>query len=82
MIVCCCRGVSDRQVRTSVAGGAASAGAVARACGAGAGCGGCIPTVRALIEEARNDESGFGALLSAQRDGGQVIRLAVASRRK
>ena len=42
MIVCLCRGVSDREIRAAVAQGACSAEAVAASCGAGADCGSCM----------------------------------------
>ena len=51
MIVCLCRVVTDRTVRTAVDGGARSVAEVERACGAGSGCGVCRPALAALIEE-------------------------------
>ncbi len=55
MLVCFCNGVSDRRIRRLVHEGASSWREVARACGAGASCGACRPTVRALVEETRNE---------------------------
>ena len=52
MYVCHCRAVTDRQIRTVIAGGATDLAAVATACGAGATCGGCLPAVRDLLEAA------------------------------
>jgi bacterioferritin-associated ferredoxin len=49
MIVCHCHGVSDRTIRRAVRAGAATQGQVARACGAGAGCGGCVEIVREIV---------------------------------
>jgi len=49
MLVCHCNGVSDRTIRKVVRQGAASAREVARACGAGACCGGCTDVVREII---------------------------------
>jgi len=49
MIVCHCRGVSDRKIREAIRRGAHSPREVAMACHAGRTCGGCIPTVRELI---------------------------------
>ncbi|HKA14661.1 MAG TPA: (2Fe-2S)-binding protein [Myxococcota bacterium] len=49
MIVCHCRGLSDRAIREVIRRGAHSAREVARACHAGRTCGGCLPTVRELI---------------------------------
>lgn len=49
MIICLCRGVSDRSVRLAVEQGARTLKEVAMACGAGRGCGGCHEAVRELI---------------------------------
>jgi bacterioferritin-associated ferredoxin len=53
MIVCLCRAVSDRAIHAAVAAGAASPGEVARACGAGTGCGRCWEQLDRLVAEAR-----------------------------
>lgn len=53
MIVCLCQGVSDKKVRRAVAEGATSRKKVTRACGAGAGCGGCHSSIREIIDEHR-----------------------------
>ena len=50
MIVCHCRGISDRAIREVIRRGAHSPREVALACHAGRTCGGCIPAVRELIE--------------------------------
>ena len=49
MIVCHCNGVSDRAIRRSVRAGAVTADLVARACGAGACCGGCRGAVQEIL---------------------------------
>ncbi|HJO22938.1 MAG: (2Fe-2S)-binding protein [Myxococcota bacterium] len=54
MLVCQCKGVSDRTVREVVRAGARSGREVARACGAGRSCGGCRPLVREIIEDERD----------------------------
>jgi bacterioferritin-associated ferredoxin len=41
MVVCVCGGVSDREIRTAVAGGAASLDDLADSCRAGQDCGEC-----------------------------------------
>lgn len=51
VIVCHCRVVSDRKVREAIACGAAGVCAVASACQAGMGCGGCLPAVRQLLAD-------------------------------
>jgi len=52
LIVCSCHGITDRDIRRLVREGATSPRQVAEACGAGMGCGGCRPCVRALVAEA------------------------------
>ena len=50
MIVCHCRGVTDREIRGCVRAGQQTVCAVSQACGAATGCGGCKPLVRKLVE--------------------------------
>lgn len=50
MIVCHCRGVTDREIRRCVRAGETSVGAVSMACGAATGCGGCKPLVGKIVE--------------------------------
>lgn len=52
MLVCHCRGVSDRQIKRAVKNGAASLREVARATGAGMRCGGCRENVAKVVEDA------------------------------
>jgi len=54
MIVCLCRGVTERHIEATVAAGARTAGDVSRACGAGTDCGACHHLVAALVEGARS----------------------------
>lgn len=54
MIVCQCHAISDRQVRREVRDGATSVGQVARRCGAGASCGGCVAALTQIIEQERD----------------------------
>lgn len=49
MIVCHCFGVSERAIRRAARSGAVTADLVARACGAGSGCGGCRGTVQEIL---------------------------------
>ena len=49
MIVCHCRGTTDREVRAAAREGAATLGDVARHCGAASGCGGCAGTVLEIL---------------------------------
>jgi bacterioferritin-associated ferredoxin len=60
MLVCHCHGVNDRQIRRAIVQGAASVSDVRSACGAGAGCGGCVQEVAELLgaSESADHESG------------------------
>jgi bacterioferritin-associated ferredoxin len=49
MLVCLCRGVSDREVREVLAGGATTLRQVGKACGAGIDCGSCRDLIRTMI---------------------------------
>ena len=52
MLVCHCHGITDRQIRRLVKGGACSIRDVARATGAGLRCGGCRSNIRQVVAEA------------------------------
>jgi len=54
MIVCICRAVSDRQIRTVVSQGARSLSQVRAELGTGECCGKCSRQVRELIDEHEN----------------------------
>ena len=45
MLVCLGHGVRDRDLDAAIASGAGTVEEVGRACGAGTGCGACIPDV-------------------------------------
>ena len=51
-IACSCHGVRDRTVEDAVAAGARTVERVMELCGAGTNCGGCVPTIEALLESA------------------------------
>jgi len=53
MIVCLCRGLGEHTIRATIARGGDSLERLADICGAGADCGGCSPTLDALLDEAR-----------------------------
>lgn len=59
MLICHCNGISDRAIRHAVRNGAETPAEVARACGAGSGCGGCLKAVNQLIhtEAAHHSEA-------------------------
>ena len=56
MLVCHCRGITDRQIRRLVKDGACSTRDVARATGAGLRCGGCRSNVKKVVDEAVEKE--------------------------
>lgn len=56
MFVCLCTGVTSQTVVDLVAAGASSSKQIADACGAGADCGRCRRTVRAIIAAACSNE--------------------------
>ena len=56
MVVCLCKAVSDRTIRTLVKNGAHCLRDVARACKAGTDCGSCVCQVRELIEQTKAAE--------------------------
>lgn len=52
MLVCHCEVVSDRAIRAAISDGASNVDAVGHACGAGQNCGGCIPGIEELLDDA------------------------------
>jgi bacterioferritin-associated ferredoxin len=57
MWVCLCNGITSHMVGDVVAAGASTTKEVAQACGAGADCGRCRRTVRAIIASASTDRA-------------------------
>lgn len=53
MIVCLCRGVSERTVKAVIGAGAATLDDVAAACAAGSDCGACQDMLLDLLDDAR-----------------------------
>ncbi|MGQ0805293.1 MAG: (2Fe-2S)-binding protein [Actinomycetota bacterium] len=51
VIVCHCRAVSDRVIRAAIECGADREEHLGDRCDAGRRCGGCLPTLRRLLEE-------------------------------
>lgn len=56
MIVCHCKGISDRDIRAAIRAGAHSSRQVGARCRAGTGCGGCHATIEDLIQTERAPE--------------------------
>ena len=57
MYVCICNAISDRHVRTAIAGGATTVGKVYRACGSQPQCGRCKPSICDMLSEAKKRPS-------------------------
>jgi bacterioferritin-associated ferredoxin len=65
MIVCVCKAVSDRQIRTAVKGGANSLRDLTRELGIGTCCGKCLPEAKsALADSIKSCESARPGLFS------------------
>ena len=47
--MCYCHAVTDREIDREIARGASSIEELVAACGAGAECGGCLPTLEELL---------------------------------
>ncbi len=52
MLICHCHVVNDRRIAEEITAGALDAEALAERCGVGARCGGCLPTIEALLARA------------------------------
>lgn len=63
MIVCQCKGVTERQIRKAVRDGANCRNEVVLACTAGSNCGGCVPMIDQIIES-ESDRRGASSLLT------------------
>jgi bacterioferritin-associated ferredoxin len=57
MVICQCKGLTDRTIRSVVREGARSRSEVARVCAAGSTCGGCAPAIDKIIEIETERES-------------------------
>jgi bacterioferritin-associated ferredoxin len=74
MLVCHCFVIRACDVRTAIARGARTPGEVARACRAGAGCGGCQPVIEELLDE-HADRLHLAAARRATADGEERTKL-------
>ena len=72
MIVCLCRGLGEHLIRATFARGGDTLERLAAICGAGADCGGCSPTLDALLDEARDESYSDLASQSSSRLGGAL----------
>jgi bacterioferritin-associated ferredoxin len=54
VIVCHCHSVSERAIRKAVRNGAVTRRDIARTCGAGRTCRGCVPAIQAILRSQEN----------------------------
>ena len=54
MIICVCKAVSDRHIRSAVSDGATSLRDLTRELGVGSCCGKCVPEARAALSACRD----------------------------
>jgi len=50
MLICHCKGLTDREIHRAIRSGASTQREVSRECGAGSVCGGCRPLIDELLE--------------------------------
>jgi bacterioferritin-associated ferredoxin len=65
MIICVCKAVSDRHIRSAVNGGLSSVTELSRKTGLGTCCGKCVPEARATIANCLADRDRSNCLSSA-----------------
>jgi len=66
MIICVCKAVSDRHIKSAVKGGARNLRDLTRELGVGTCCGKCVPEARATLS-ASLDSHGESTVLAAAR---------------
>lgn len=54
MVICLCKGVSDRKIRSLVRDGATTLKEVMQSCQAGSDCGSCVCQLKQIIEATRH----------------------------
>jgi bacterioferritin-associated ferredoxin len=57
MIICVCKAVSDRHIRSAVKGGASSLRDLTRELGLGTCCGKCLPEAKATLSASLDDNA-------------------------
>ncbi len=55
MLVCICKGVSDRRIHEEIRRGNATLGAIQSGCQAGTDCGACVSKIRKMLVNAPTD---------------------------
>ena len=75
MYACLCRAVTEQLVREAVAAGASTVSAVRATCGAGTGCGGCLPSLRRMLRDCLGTDLACTAATTL--DSGRTLNLDV-----
>jgi bacterioferritin-associated ferredoxin len=65
MYVCICNGITDKQIKTAIAGGATSLQCLRDELGVASQCGGCSDYAMSLLEDSRPRHSPEESLLYA-----------------
>jgi bacterioferritin-associated ferredoxin len=65
MIICVCKAVSDRHIRSAVKGGASSLRDLTRELGVGTCCGKCLPEAKATLSASLDSRSESAMLAAA-----------------
>ena len=78
VLICHCNVVSDRAVRAAISAGATQVEQITALCGAGGECGGCVPSIEALLEDAGIAVSQPQVLARRQRERRHVPAPALA----
>lgn len=55
MLVCICKGVSDRRIHEEIRRGNATLGAIQSGCQAGTDCGACVTKIRKMLANTPTD---------------------------
>lgn len=72
MFVCCCLGITDRQIHAEIDAGARSVEAISACTGAGSRCGTCRMEIAAMISARRAASSPGLASTGLRREGGRL----------
>jgi len=81
LLVCHCRKVCDRTIRECIDRGARSVEDVGQACQAGTACGGCVPTISALVAGEPVDAGVISMGKARVRERAPEIEIEIAVRR-
>ena len=65
MIICVCKAVSDRHIKSAVKGGARSLRDLTRELGVGTCCGKCVPEAKATLSASLDSRGGSAVLAAA-----------------